>query len=525
MDDAGTVFFSYTATQVAGASYSFDTLSLGVDGAGSQPMWLPQGATLYQKEVFGDFAGEVAFGDTNFQGTTIPLVVMKQPPNTTSNLGAFSGSGFAVLDGDNGVNELIKYGAVNSGSIPNRIILVDVTRNILGQSVNVFKGEREVKEAVRLGDGEKVGALAAQILESSGNTSQRGVFDVLPRGFGYALTASEHVYDNPLTLLDPSATIVGGMNFELDTVLTGGVSFVEYFGGLAAAMGMCFSWVRSGTGLRIGLAKTSPSGNVEKYTITDEDMLDGDSASIQRVAAGPNEVTVTQSENPLLEGKSQYTYRVIEDMLSRGTVSAKVSLYGMEESNFYTFAADLAASVVNGSGAETAYKLKVKPSRDWLPGQLIRVAVTNPALYDWKSGGPGLNDLARIMEVNRSLTTGECEITIMAGATTYFPTLCPAVQVTGYAIDGTNSIVTVTDSSWFERNDVLRVYNPGAVTADEKVILSVDSGTNEITISGYLAFSPSLANKTMATYPKDDNAAITAKQDSHCHVEDGGSWI
>lgn len=532
IDDSGTVFFSFVASQPgSGVFYLIEEITLSPSTAAgtTSPGWLPKGAAIWNRPVDTGTSGQIVFRTTNCQGTTFPLVVMKQPPNTSSDLGSFSGSGFAILEGDGAVNELIRYDGTDSASIPNRIILTGVTRNLLGQSVNVFKGEREVQEAIRLGTDEQaltstIGELAAQVLESSGNAGQRGAFDALPRGFGYALTASDHVYDNPLTLQDPSSTIVGGMNVPLDIVLTGGVSFVEYFGGYASARGMCFSWIRSGTGLKIGLAMTSPSGNAEKYTITDEDMIHGDSASIQRVAVGPNEVTITQSESPLLQGKSQYTYRILEDMLSRGTVSAKVSLYGMQESYFYLYAKNLAASVVNNSGAETAYKLKVKPSRDWLPGQLIRVDVTNPAIYDWKGGAQGLGDLARIMEVSRDLSSGECEITIIAGATTYFPTLCPATLVTNYTTAGSDGVVTVNDSSWFEAADVIRVYNPGTVIAEEKVILSVNSGTNEITFSGLLGFAP-VAGYTTASYPKDDNALITAKQNSHCHVEDGGAWL
>jgi hypothetical protein len=233
---------------------------------------------------------------------------------------------------------------------------------------------------------------------------------------------------------------------------------------------------------------------------------------------------VEQSESPLLKGKSQYTYRIIEDMLSRGTVSQSVKLYGMQESVFFNFAKSLAASMVNSAGAETAYKLKVKPSRDWLPGQLIRVNVSNPSIYYWKGASRGLNDLARIMEVSRDLSSGECEITIVSGATVYFPTLCPAVLVTGYTTSGGNGILTVSDSSWFEASDVARVYNPGMGIEQEAVILSVNSGTNQITLNGLLGFAPTNGFTTVS-YPKDDNASITAKQLSHCHVEDGGSWL
>ena len=359
MDDAGTIFFSFVASQPSGYFYIVENISFEAPTAegATAPMWLPDGVVLWDRNVDSSTSGQNAFRSTGMQGTTFPLVVMKQPPNTSADLGSFTAPGFAVLEGDNGRSEMIRYTTVETSSIPSRVVLSGLTRNLLGQSVNIFKGDREVSQAVRQGTDETaitstIGSLAAQVLESSGNSTERGTFDVLPRGFGYALKASEHVYDNPLTLPDPSKTIAGGLNIMMDLVLTGGMSFVDYFGGLAAGLGMCFSWIRSGSGLRIGLVKTSPSGNVEEYTITDDDLLHGSSATIQRVAVGPNEIRVEQSESPMLQAKSQYTYRILEDMLSRGTISQTVKLYGMQESLFFNFAKSLAASVVNSAGAE-----------------------------------------------------------------------------------------------------------------------------------------------------------------------------
>ena len=529
MDDSGSVFFSIVCKKPSSPFWIIEDITIGPAVGFEPPIWLPKVTKIWDRDIDTNSSHQVVIRNTFMQGTTFPLVVMKQPPNTSADLGSFTAPGFAVLEGDNGRSELIRYDSIDTTSIPNRSILAGVTRNLLGQSVNIFKGDREVSQAVRQGTDEQaitstIGDLAAQVLESSGNSTERGTFDVLPRGFGYALKASDHVYDNPLTLPDPSKTIAGGLNIMMDLVLTGGMSFVDYFGGLAAGLGMCFSWIRSGSGLRIGLVKTSPSGNVEEYTITDDDLLHGSSASIQRVAVGPNEIRVEQSESPMLQAKSQYTYRILEDMLSRGTISQTVKLYGMQESLFFNFAKSLAASVVNSAGAETAYRLKVKPSRDWLPGQLIRVNVTNPAIYDWKGDGRGLNDLARIMEVSRDLSSGECEITIVSGATVYFPTLCPATLVTASTTSGGNSVLTVQDVTFFEASDVARVYNPGMGIAEEKVILSINTSTNQITLNGLLSFVPT-NNFTTVSYPKDDNASITPKQESHCHVEDGGSWI
>jgi hypothetical protein len=360
------------------------------------------------------------------------------------------------------------------------------------------------------------------VLESSGNTSERGAFDYLPQGFGYALKALTHVNDS--SLVDPSEAISQSLDQTVNLVLTGGMSFQEYFGGLAAAFSKCFSWVRAGRELKIGVVGTSTSGNQEKYTITDDDLINGDSASVVKVAAGPNQITIKSAKSAIFKGKNQYTYRVIEDMLARGTVAQTLNLYGVDEGAFFALAQSISAKIVNASSSEVAYKLKCKPSRDWLPGQLVRLNITHPALYDWKNQTDGLQDVARIMEVSRDLASGECEITLVAGATTFTSALCPATLVTGYNNSASDAVVTVADASIFTASEVLRAYNPGTMTADERSILSVNTSSNEITISGHLTFAPS-TNYTTCSYPKDDNGSISARQLAHSHVDDGGFWL
>jgi len=204
-------------------------------------------------------------------------------------------------------------------------------------------------------------------------------------------------------------------------------------------------------------------------------------------------------------------------------VAQTLNLYGVDEGAFFALAQSISAKIVNASSSEVAYKLKCKPSRDWLPGQLVRLNITHPALYDWKNQSDGLQDVARIMEVSRDLASGECEITLVAGATTFTSALCPATLVTGYDNSASDAVVTVADASIFVASEVLRAYNPGTMIADERSILSVNTSSNHIRISGHLTFTPS-TNYTTCSYPKDDNASISARQRAHAHVLDGGFW-
>lgn len=523
LDSDGSVFVGLAVGPASGNDYNITEIKASAVDGYSAPHWLPEGITFFSD--VSDSASLVELMKKKiegFSGKSMQHIVVKQPPNSNSVLGSWTGSGYALLEGDNDFAELVKYESTSTSGIQNRIVLEYCTRGIYGQAVDVFKGNREIKQALRQG-GATLGSVACQVLESSGNTSERGEFDLFPAGFGYALKASNHIMDNPQTLGKPEVCIASTLNFTSEMILTGGVSFEEYFGGTAAAMGFCFSWVRYGSDLRIGCVQTIPGGTFEEFTLTDDDLVAGASVEIVKVAAGPNEVIVEQAESPVVKAKSQYTYRVIEDMLSRGTESQKISLYGLDESTFFVFAKSLAVSAVNNASSDVAYRFKVRPGRDYLAGQNIRINITHPALYDWKNNRTGLNDVGRVTEVQRSLATGECTLTVMTSATTFFPSLCPVAIVTGYTTSGSDGVITVNDASIFEVNDVVRCYNPGMNISDEKSVINVDLSTNQITISGFLGFAPT-NNFTVCTYPVDSNGSISARQLAHSHVADGGAY-
>lgn len=526
----GTISIAYRIAPVSGNfDYYITRIQVSTSFGSFAPPWAPIGIVFFdQNSDSSDLTSLYRKPILGFTGQTCPHIVIKQPPNSSSSLGEWTSSGFALLEGDNNFSELIRFESISTG-IPNAIVLEFCTRNLLGQPTNYFQGKREIKQAQRPGteseaQDETIGSAACKILESSGNTSSRGTFDVYPAGIGYGLDSSEHIFDLDLTNPRFDLQISPALSVQADLVLTGGPSFEDLFCGTAAALGLCFSWVRVGDKLKIGVVGTRPQGSEEEYTITDSDLVAGSSVDIVKVAAGPNEVTVSQDQSPYVSGKTQYTYRIIEDILARGVVSQKINLYGMQESAFFVFAKNIAAGLVNYSSSDTAYRLKVKPSRDYLAGQLVRINITHPGLWDWKANGYGLSDTARITEVKRSLSSGECEITILTGATVYYPALCPVAIVTGYNGSGSNAIVTLSNASIFKDGEVLRLYNPGLGIADEKTILSVNYSTNQVTVSGLYGFTPT-NNYTVGTYPLDSNANASPRQLSHAHTNDGGSFV
>ncbi len=83
--------------------------------------------------------------------------------------------------------------------------------------------------------------------------------------------------------------------------------------------------------------------------------------------------------------------------------------------------------------------------------------------------------------------------------------------------------MTLSDSSIYAAGDGIRIYNPGANTAQDMQVLSV-AGSN-VTTNGAVGFTPT-NNYTCTTYPLDTAGTITEDQAAFfSHIADGGVYV
>ncbi len=523
--DDGDLQFGFFLSMVSGGY--LDTINrIRFVGGSTAPSWMGAGFDLYNKATGDEPSNTVPkIRIPGGNGKNTDFLAIEQAPNTTGFSGSWSGAPYFMVEGENGKVEVCKAGGV--GSLNGKILLTLLTRGLVGDPVNFHAKEREVVQCERFtqtdGSPNSLGSQMAALLESSGNTSERGAFDVYASGLGYALKASNHVYDSALTVADPGKSFTGFFPEQCDLVLTGKHSFEKIFGGTVAALGGCVAWVRDGSDLKIGVTGTTPHGQKTQYTITDSDLMGGNPVSVAQVGSGPNEVTVKQSFNPAGEDGSKYTFRCVEDMKARGGHSKTLELYGFPNDVFYLYAASYAKSLVQNGSKDVAYRLKVKPSRDWLAGQLVRLTITHPGIWDWKNNIPGIDDIGRITEVRRDLSRGEVEIVVLTSARSSSPALCPSAVVTASTTSGGNTVLTLSDSSIYAAGDGIRIYNPGANTAQDMQVLSV-AGSN-VTTNGAVGFTPT-NNYTCTTYPLDTAGTITEDQAAFfSHIADGGVYV
>lgn len=490
------------------------------------PSWLPQSTRVgYFTGNASDTITEHTLDfTTGLTGSSQDFVVIMQPAKNPNALGTFPSTGLAVLGAEsNEDGQLFTYSG--KAAYGERTILTGIVR-LEGNAISSIKEGVEVVKAEFV-EG-NAGEVIAKILQSSGfATGARGTFDTLPQGYGYALESSDYVNDST-SGIESITSLMGGptsiQNVRL--ALTRGHSLEDIFGGILLAFGLSLAWVRVGSEIQIGAVGTLTTGQIEQYTITDSDLIAGKAAKIRQIGTSPNVVQVKQSTSMLGKGGASYTFRIVEDVAARGTQSATINLFGLDSSTFFTFAEQMAARLADGSFAQTAYEITVSGERDYLAGQLVRLDLSYPGLWDFQNQTTGLNGLGRIMEVSRNLTTNKVRLVVMVSGPSQFFSLCPVAFVTNY--DPSGPTITVNDSSIFKEGETIRVeipgqeggLNTGKSTFTETTIDTIAG--NNITLDGALTFTPSAY--TVATFVQDDNASIPIRQKDHTHVGDGSRY-
>ena len=488
------------------------------------PSWLPKASTMGIWVGNGDDLQTEHILDaiTGLSATSQDFVIIEQPAKNPDTLGSFPDSGLAVLGGEsNEDGQLFSYSGKTT--LGEKTILTGIQRLEGNQTSSVKPGAEVVKAELIEGS---AGTAIATVIESSGfATGARGTFDTLPKGYGYAIESQFFVND-ATSGADVVTSLLGGPGSitNMRFVLTRGHSLDQMFGGLLTAFGLSLAWVRVGSYLKVGCVATTTAGQIEQYTITDTDLEAGASGSIRRIGTSPNVVQVKQSTSMLGAGGASFTYRIIEDVAARGTQSATLNLFGLDNSNFYTFAEMAVARLADGSFAQTAYELKVSGERDYLAGQLVRLNLTYPGLWDFQEETTGLTGLARILEVSRDLNRNSVTLVVLVNGPSKFEMLCPVAFVTNYNPAGPT--LTVTDASIFKAGDAIRIEMPGVEngaghsTFQETTVHSISS--NDITLSAALTFTPNAY--TVVTYVQDDNSDITEAHAGFTHVGDGGRY-
>ena len=435
-------------------------------------------------------------------------------------------TGVAVLEADK-KQELVHYRKESSVNVESMLTtdhtVITLTERGVGGTdpINLYNVE-SAKLQTGAGHSGDLKTVMLSLLQSSG-TGDRGSFDTLPTGFGYAIDS---------TNIDEASFGEPGLTFsdlEASCVSDGSASFEELVGGWISVQGRSIvsRMVSHLAGFnniqKLMVVDWTPTIDPSATTISKTDVILGN-ALAPKMLEGPNAVGIStaylSSETP------EVMVRDIPRIQSEGPRTASFTCPSMTSE----LAGLLGASYAYYSDGLTSITLKVGPHVTLQCGDNVQMSLQHPAMFDWATGynAPAATVYAKVVRTSLNLSDRVKEITLlMASNTDETRYLCPSRSID--AVGGATYFdLDDATKTWFAAGEKILIYNPGKEADGESAEYTIDSlsdpdsdGYNErITVTSSLAAW--VAAGSVVTYPVYTNSSDAQK--SYAFVKYDRVW-
>lgn len=411
--------------------------------------------------------------------------------------------------------------------------------NLYGEGFKALPGG-----AVKVGDlvevlhtnGGKAKDVARELLSSSG-TGQRGTYDTQGLLEGYGLdgsaAATSAVHNASFDKLAAGPLVA----LPVQVVLNG-TSLAEILGGLLA-LSQRGLVVRGDDDLgarrqRVAMVSTEPGGSDWAVEITDDHLLttDGEPVVAVRKRDVPNTIKVTIPQGS--DDPNSYQVQDTPAAAQQGVVAVEYALpfngkATVEQVTQWALARFVPAQT------EQIVELRLVPWLDLEVGDLVRLALTHFAVWQWSTGTPGYTGNGRVLGVKRDLLGTYQVAAVLIDGTTSKLALCPAMAVSSFTgLAAAPTTITVPRRFYahlaksIDLGHGIDLWHYEAGLGNEaggggySCSAVVDTGTAaQLTISAVLGGAV-LSAYSWLTLP--NVAGSTDYQAGFAHVGDGSSW-
>ena len=325
------------------------------------------------------------------------------------------------------------------------------------------------------------------MLQSSGD-GDRGTYDTLPAGAGYGLDGVDEasfsaVFDGAFRGL--GASVVA----DIDT------SFAELFSGLMQLSRRGITTAPTADG-GIGLVAVNlgaPDTAVPVVTITDDDLAWVSGSGVNPIRTVTSSLPPSRVEaTPVMADQDRAAPVIVRssEAAEWGSGALAVKIPGVATSRLigpvYAWSRGLFA------GAETQQRLELDVTPDVSPaiGSVVRLVTTDPAVWDYATGTPGYDGLARVWGSQFNLETGLRTLTVETYGEGVAP-LSPSALIDTYDGPDTGPTYVYLDRAYVAlmqsyldaglgvTNPRLRLYLPGSDDTDTWITYAsvTDTGT------------------------------------------------
>ncbi len=281
----------------------------------------------------------------------------------------------------------------------------------------------------------------ARTLSSSGEANLRNAtYDVEDRGAGYALDDDQADYSQIVDHLTN-----GTLSSLRVVVAPDGQTFADVYGGLLSLAGMAIVMrpdESDGRKAKLMAVNTAYGGGYAT-TISDTDLLTmgAEPVHVEPHRIKPNSATVTAEQlGETLLSMSFEDYPAIQ---AQGREHMDFALPVAMTDELEVALGAWAIGILGMSEISQLVTISVPPWIDAEAGDMVKLNVTHPALWDWANGTPGYVGGARVIGRETRLENGVTTLRLVINGETNEGALCPSALVDAFA--GTAGAPTTID--------------------------------------------------------------------------------
>ena len=381
--------------------------------------------------------------------------------------------------------------------------------------------------------GSSMAQLMRRVLQSTGDTSLRSSFDVLPAGAGYGI---------PTSAIDTETLSNFALTVETFACEPVGKSFSDLFCGWLALNNRAVVLRDVGGDQKLTIVDTSPSW--PNGAVLDADIMtrEGFGVSLEEPPAVPTEIRVSYRTKDGAQGK--ITLRDTERALYQRPEVAEYEAQGVDRDAVVAHVVQQTGPAVFSRGlGQMVAKLHVGPWQDAQPGDSIGLTLEHPDVYDVAEADLTYDDTALVLGRRMRLRDSRVTLTVLLQGYARTVALCPAMSPSAKA-GGTGAVPSTIDvdqryvqiceralaeagGSSFVVLHYVRGDSADETTGNELTIddvedtgsvcrLSVASGSNTVTIA--------TDGTSILTWPDEGGNGSAWADQWFAHVDDGDSW-
>lgn len=418
-------------------------------------------------------------------------------------------SGWVALDGE-GKGDLRRYTSVTTDTADARkaLLTLDPASAPTSADIAALQSEAEGTQAdvsarFLWRDSGSVPDVLRRAITSTGD-AVNGAYDTLPKGQGLGLpnidtTSFATVFDEAFK------------DLTIAPAADAGSSLQTMFSGLLRLSQRALVTRRAADGSAVNVAACSTGSadaGVPVATITDALLVAVGGRRPIRVRdtfAGPQAIEVRCKT---LEDDKDSTIIARDPHLVDWTGERwTLDIYGLDRGPLVLPTLAWATALFRGGENRQIVELDLPPWLDIQPGDVVELSLTDPHLWNYATGAPGLSGLGRVLGVQLSLQSLVQTILVVVDGVMSSGPMAPSIPISAIAGVATTPTSIDVPSSWYN----LLVRAKGAASS-WKVLAYLpgqDSGRAEYTISTVTSPGGGVARLTVTAYPSSPSVTLT----------------